>query len=71
MSYGVPGFEGTRLMHINRRKNNTQRKGHYPRSAAHVSWSGRGASYDAESADVGLGLLRCADVSSRAGFHGQ
>jgi hypothetical protein len=30
MSYGVSGFEGTRLMHINRRKNNTQHKGHYP-----------------------------------------
>ena len=30
MSYGVPGFEETRLMHINRRKNDTQRKGHYP-----------------------------------------
>ena len=30
MSYGVPGFEGTCSVHINRRKNDTQRKGHYP-----------------------------------------
>ena len=29
-SYGVPGFEGTCSVHINRRKNDTQRKGHYP-----------------------------------------
>jgi hypothetical protein len=28
MSYGVPGFEGTCLVHINRRKKDTQRKGH-------------------------------------------
>jgi hypothetical protein len=30
MSYGVSGFEGTCSVHINRRKNDTQRKGHYP-----------------------------------------
>ena len=30
MAYGVPGFEGTCSVHINRRKNDTQRKGHYP-----------------------------------------
>jgi hypothetical protein len=30
ISYGVPGFEGTRSMHINLWKNDTQRKGHYP-----------------------------------------
>jgi hypothetical protein len=30
MSYGVSGFEGTCSMHINRRKNDTQGKGHYP-----------------------------------------
>jgi hypothetical protein len=35
-------------MHINRRKNDMQRKGHYQRSAARVSRAGRGASYDAE-----------------------
>ena len=29
-SYGVPGFEGTCSVHIDRRKNDTQRKGHYP-----------------------------------------
>ena len=29
-SYGVPGFEGTCSVHINWRKNDTQRKGHYP-----------------------------------------
>jgi hypothetical protein len=29
-SHGVPGFEGTCSVHINRRKNDTQRKGHYP-----------------------------------------
>jgi hypothetical protein len=29
-SYGVPGFEGTCLVHIDRRKNDTVRKGHYP-----------------------------------------
>jgi hypothetical protein len=29
-SYGVSGFEGTCSVHINRRKNGTQRKGHYP-----------------------------------------
>jgi hypothetical protein len=28
MAYGVPGFEGTCSVHINRRKNDTQRKGH-------------------------------------------
>jgi hypothetical protein len=30
MSYRVPGFEGTCSVHINRLKNDTQRKGHYP-----------------------------------------
>ncbi len=30
MSCGVSGFEGTCSVHINRRKNDTQRKGHYP-----------------------------------------
>jgi hypothetical protein len=30
MSYGMSGFEGTCSVHINRRKNDTQRKGHYP-----------------------------------------
>ena len=32
MSYGVPGFEGTCPVHIrvDRRKNDTQCKGHYP-----------------------------------------
>ena len=30
MSYGVPGFEGTCSVHIDWRKNDTQRKGHYP-----------------------------------------
>ena len=30
MSYGVSGFEGTCSLHINRRKNDTQGKGHYP-----------------------------------------
>ena len=30
MSYGVSGFEGTCSVHINRRKNVTQRKGHCP-----------------------------------------
>ncbi len=30
MSYGVPGLEGTCSVHINRRKNDAQRKGHYP-----------------------------------------
>jgi hypothetical protein len=30
MSYGVSGLEGTCSVHINRRKNDTQRKGHYP-----------------------------------------
>jgi hypothetical protein len=29
-SYGVSGFEGTCSVHISRRKNDTQRKGHYP-----------------------------------------
>ncbi len=29
-SYGVPGVEGTCLVHIDRRKNDTVRKGHYP-----------------------------------------
>jgi hypothetical protein len=29
-SYGVSGFEGTCLVHIDRRKNVTVRKGHYP-----------------------------------------
>ena len=29
-SYGVPGFEGTCSVHIDRRKNDTQRKGHFP-----------------------------------------
>jgi hypothetical protein len=29
-SYGVPGFEGTCSVHINRRKNDMVRKGHYP-----------------------------------------
>jgi hypothetical protein len=29
-SYGVPGFEGTCSVHINRRKNDTQRIGHHP-----------------------------------------
>jgi hypothetical protein len=29
-SYRVPCFEGTCSVHINRRMNNTQRKGHYP-----------------------------------------
>jgi len=29
-SYGVPGFEGTCSVHIDRRKNDTVRKGHYP-----------------------------------------
>jgi hypothetical protein len=28
--YGVPGFEGTCSLHIVRRKNDTQRKGHWP-----------------------------------------
>jgi hypothetical protein len=28
--YGVPVFEGTCLVHIDRRKNNTQHKGQYP-----------------------------------------
>ena len=28
--YGVPGFEGTCSEHIERRKNDTERKGHYP-----------------------------------------
>ena len=28
--YGVPGFEGTCSLHIIRRKNDTQRKGHWP-----------------------------------------
>ncbi len=30
MSFGAPGSEGTRLMDISRRKNDAQRKGHYP-----------------------------------------
>jgi hypothetical protein len=30
VSSGVPGFEGTCSVHIHRRKNDTQRKGHYP-----------------------------------------
>jgi hypothetical protein len=30
MSYGVPCFEEKCSVHINRRKNDTQRKGHYP-----------------------------------------
>jgi hypothetical protein len=30
MSCGVSVFEGTCSVHINRRKNDTQRKGHYP-----------------------------------------
>ena len=30
MSYGVDGFEGTCSVHIDRRKNDTVRKGHYP-----------------------------------------
>jgi hypothetical protein len=29
-SYGIPGFEGTCSVHIDRRKNDTVRKGHYP-----------------------------------------
>ena len=29
-SYGVPGFEGTCSVHVDRRKNYTVRKGHYP-----------------------------------------
>ena len=29
-AYGVPGFEGTCSIHIDRRKNDTVRKGHYP-----------------------------------------
>ena len=29
-SYGVPGFEGTCSVHVDRRKNDTVRKGHYP-----------------------------------------
>ncbi len=29
-SYGVPGFEGTCSVRIDRRKNDTVRKGHYP-----------------------------------------
>jgi hypothetical protein len=29
-SFGVPGFEGTCSVHIDRRKNDTVRKGHYP-----------------------------------------
>ncbi len=29
-SYGVSGFEGTCSVHIDRRKNDTVRKGHYP-----------------------------------------
>ena len=28
--YGVPGFDGTCSLHITRRKNDTQRKGHWP-----------------------------------------
>ena len=34
MSYGVPGFEGTCSVHIDRRKNDTQCKGHYPAHSA-------------------------------------
>ena len=30
MSSGVPGFEGTCSVHIDRRKNDTERKGNYP-----------------------------------------
>ena len=30
MSYGVPDFDGTCSVHIDRRKNETERKGHYP-----------------------------------------
>ena len=30
MAYGVPGFEGTRSVHIGQRKNDAERKGHYP-----------------------------------------
>ncbi len=43
MSYGVPGFEGTCSVHLNRRKNVTQRKGHYPPLAARGirSWTWR------------------------------
>ena len=29
-SYGVPGFQGTCSVHVDRRKNDTVRKGHYP-----------------------------------------
>jgi hypothetical protein len=54
MLYGAPGLEGSCLVHINRRKNVTQRKGHYPPSAARgirsrtwrhscaAGWSSRG-----------------------------
>jgi hypothetical protein len=38
MAYGVPGFEGTCSVHINRRKNDTQRKGHH--AAAMLSAEG-------------------------------
>ena len=34
MSCGVPGFEGTCSVHLNRRRNVTQRKGHNPPLAA-------------------------------------
>lgn len=30
MAYGVPGFEGTCSVHIGQRKNDAERKGHYP-----------------------------------------
>ena len=30
VTYGVPGFEGTCSVHVDRRKNDTERKGHYP-----------------------------------------
>jgi hypothetical protein len=57
-------------MHINRRKNDMQRKGHYQRSAARVSRSWTWCFLRRGSADVGLGLPRCADVPSRAGLEG-
>jgi hypothetical protein len=57
-------------MHINRRKNDMQRKSHYPRSAARVSRSWTWCLLRRGSAYLGLGLLRCADVPSRAGLEG-